>query len=165
MALVFLPIGQGLIQFIGAWLGNYTAASLLAAAIVTVPNFLANKHFVWRVTSDEKLREQVVIFWIVVMLAVSLATFSTYLVDHALVDKTTAIRATAVFVVQVLGFGVVWIGRFFILDRWFFNLAKEAEDASPRARPDLAGLGLLRRLAPAMLDTSEPMVVRTAARS
>ena len=35
--------------------------------------------------------------------------------------ETTAIRGAAVFLVQVLGFGVVWVGRFLILDRWFSN--------------------------------------------
>ncbi|GFG64671.1 hypothetical protein MKUB_21610 [Mycobacterium kubicae] len=119
VALAFLPIGQGLIQLLGPWLDDYTAASLLAASIVTVPNFFANKRFVWRVTSSDNLRKQVLVFWVVVMLAVSLATALTYLVDNALTGQTSAVRGAAVFVVQVLGFGVVWIGRFLILDRWF----------------------------------------------
>ncbi|OBJ50249.1 hypothetical protein A9W95_24370 [Mycobacterium sp. 1423905.2] len=119
VALAFLPIGQGLIQLLGPWLDDYTAASLLAASIVTVPNFFANKRFVWQVTSSENLRKQVLVFWVVVMLAVSLATALTYLVDNALAGEPAALRGAAVFVVQVLGFGVVWIGRFLILDRWF----------------------------------------------
>ena len=32
---VFVPVGQGLVQVLGLWLDNYTAASLVAAAIVT----------------------------------------------------------------------------------------------------------------------------------
>ncbi|WP_068180443.1 hypothetical protein [Mycobacterium sp. UM_CSW] len=119
VAAAFLPIGQGLIQVMGVWLNSYTAASLLAAAIVTVPNFFANKHFVWRATSAENLRRQVIVFWLVVMLAVSLATLFTSLVDDAMAGDTTAIHGAAVFSVQVLGFGVVWVGRFLILDRWF----------------------------------------------
>jgi putative flippase GtrA len=119
VAAAFLPIGQGLIQVMGVWLNSYTAASLLAAAIVTVPNFFANKHFVWRATSVENLRKQVILFWLVVMLAVSLATLFTSLVDDAMAGDTTPIHGAAVFLVQVLGFGVVWVGRFLILDRWF----------------------------------------------
>ncbi|OBI62645.1 hypothetical protein [Mycobacterium sp. E796] len=121
VAAAFLPIGQGLIQVMGLWLNSYTAASLLAAAIVTVPNFFANKHFVWRVTSAEHLRKQVIVFWLVVMLAVALATLFTSLVDGAMAGETTPLHGAAVFLVQVLGFGVVWVGRFLILDRWFFN--------------------------------------------
>jgi putative flippase GtrA len=131
VAAAFLPIGQGLIQLLGPWLDDYTDASLLAATIVTIPNYFANKHFVWRVTSSDSLREQVVVFWVIVMLAVSLATFFTYLVDHAMVGQISPAHGAAVFLVQVLGFGVVWVGRFLILDRCFF---KSAADAS-RDRP------------------------------
>jgi putative flippase GtrA len=123
VALAFLPIGQGLIQVLGPWLNDYTAASLLAAAIVTVPNFFANRHFVWRVTSDEKLRSQIVTFWVAVMLAVLLTTFFTYIVDNGMVGQRTLVRGIAVFFVQVFGFGVVWVGRFLLLDRWLFKLA------------------------------------------
>ncbi|OBF52853.1 hypothetical protein A5787_06930 [Mycobacterium sp. 852002-50816_SCH5313054-b] len=121
VAVVFLPIGQGLIQVMGLWLNSYTAASLLAAAIVTVPNFFANKRFVWRAASGDDLRKQVLVFWLVVMLAVALATLFTSLVDDAMSSETTPIHGAAVFLVQVLGFGVVWVGRFLILDRWFCN--------------------------------------------
>jgi putative flippase GtrA len=124
----FLPIGQGLIQVFGPWLNDYTAASLLAAAIVTVPNFFANRHFVWRVTSDENLRSQIVTFWVAMMLAVLLTTFCTYIVDDVMVGQRTLVRGTAVFVVQVLGFGVVWVGRFLLLDRWLFKLASHPRE-------------------------------------
>jgi putative flippase GtrA len=130
VAVAFLPIGQGLIQVMGLWLNSYTAASLLAAAIVTVPNFFANKHFVWRATSVEHLRKQVIVFWLVVISAVALATLFTSLVDHAMAGETKPIRGAAVFLVQVLGFGVVWVGRFLILDRWFCN----SQTAHPTAR-------------------------------
>ena len=64
VSVVFVPLGQALMQVFGPWLDNYTAASLLPAATLTVPNFFANKHFVWRVTSRENLRSQVLVFWV-----------------------------------------------------------------------------------------------------
>jgi putative flippase GtrA len=128
VSVVFLPLGQGLIQGFGPWLDDYTAASLLAAAIVTVPNFFANKHFVWRVTSRENLRSQVLVFWVAVMLGVSLATVFTYLVDNAMAGQTQLVRGAAVFFAQLLGFGIVWVGRFLILDRWLFKLAGDTPE-------------------------------------
>ena len=95
---VFVPVGQGLVQVLGLWLDNYTAASLVAAAIVTLPNFFANKRFVWRVTSGKVLRGHVLVFWVAVMLGVALATVFTYL------------------------------GRFLILDRWIFRLTGDAPE-------------------------------------
>jgi hypothetical protein len=45
-----------------------------------------------------------------------------------MVGEGTLIRGTAVFVVQVLGFGVVWVGRFLLLDRWLFKLANHPRE-------------------------------------
>ncbi len=78
---LFLPVSQILVQMLGLWLGNYTAGSLLAAAIAAVPNFYANKHFVWQVTSRENLRSQMLVFSAIVMLGASLATFFTQLAE------------------------------------------------------------------------------------
>ncbi len=120
---VFIPVGQGLIQVFGPWVGGYTAASLLAAAIVTVPNFFANKHFVWRITSRGKLRSQVLVFSVAVVLGVSLATLFTYLVENAIADQKMLVRGPAVLVAQLLGLGIVWVGRHLVLDQWLFKLA------------------------------------------
>jgi putative flippase GtrA len=134
LSVVFIPLGQGLIQVLGLWLDDYTAASVLAAASLTVPNFLANKHFVWRVTSRENLYRQVLVFWVTIMLAVSLATLITYLVENAMTDRTMLIRGGAVLFAQLLGYGIVFIGRFLILDKWLFKLVGHApEHAEPPA--------------------------------
>lgn len=128
VSVIFVPIGQILIQILGLWLHNYTVASLLQAAIITIPNFFANKHFVWRVTSREKLRSQVLVFWVAVMLGVGLATLFTYLVEHAMVDRTALVRGASVVVAQLLGLGIVWVGRFLMLDRWLFKLAGDTPE-------------------------------------
>jgi putative flippase GtrA len=125
---VFVPFGQILIQVFGLWLDNYTAASLLSAAIVTLPNFFANKHFVWRVTSRENMRSQVLVFWVAVMLGVSLATLFTHLIETAAAEQTQLVRGAAVFFAQLLGYGIVWVGRFVILDRWLFKLAGDTPE-------------------------------------
>jgi putative flippase GtrA len=120
---LFLPVSQILLQVLALWLDSYTAASLLAAAMATVPNFFANKHIVWRVTSRENLHRQMLVFWVTVMLGVSLATLLTQLVAHATAGQTRLICGSAVLAAQLLGYGLVWVGRFLILDRWLFKLA------------------------------------------
>jgi putative flippase GtrA len=125
---LFLPFDQILIQVFGLWLDNYTAASLLDAAILTAPNFFANKHFVWRVTSRENLRSQMLVFWVAVMLGVTLATLLTHLVENAMAGQTRLVCGGAVLVAQLLCYGIVWVGRFVILDRWLFKLAGDAPE-------------------------------------
>ena len=123
VSVVFVPIGQILIQIFGLVFDSYTTASLVSAAILTLPNFFANKYFVWQVTSKENLRSQILVFWVAAMLGVTLATVLTKVVENAMVDQTKLVRGLAVFVAQLVGFGIVWVGRFLILDKWLFKLA------------------------------------------
>jgi putative flippase GtrA len=124
VSVVFVPVGQIMLQVLGPLLDSYTKASLLSAAILTLPNFFANKHFVWQVTSRENLRSQILVFWVAAMLGVTLATVFTKLAENAMVDQQSQlIKGGVVFFVQLLGFGIVWVGRFLILDKWLFKLA------------------------------------------
>ena len=79
VSVVFVPVGQLSIQILGWWftrvgegdaalaptirsLGPYTVASLATAALLTLPNFFANKLYVWRVASKDNLRTQIIVF-------------------------------------------------------------------------------------------------------
>jgi putative flippase GtrA len=128
VSLVFFPLGQGLIQVLGLWLDDYTAASLLAWAIATVPGFFAYKRFVWRDMSRENLHRQLLVFWVAVMLTVSLTTLFSYLVQNAMEDQPVLARGAAVFCAQMLGFVIVWVGRYFLLDRWLSARSPAAEE-------------------------------------
>ena len=138
VSLVFVPLGQILIQLFGALLFttqnadgttdiNWVAASLSSAAVLTIPNFFANKHWVWRNTSKENLHTQVVVFWVAAMLGVGLATLLTYLVDVAIAGHGFW-EKVAVFFAQMTGFGIVWLARYFILDRWLFKVTHHGDE-------------------------------------
>jgi len=134
ISLVFVPLGQVLIQVLGALVFtnaagdvNWVAASLSAAAILTLPNFFANKHFVWRNTSRDNLHTQVVVFWVAAMLGAGFATLLTWWVD-VLIPGHTWYEKVAVFAAQLTGFGVVWLGRYIILDRWIFKITHHGEE-------------------------------------
>ncbi len=103
------------------------AASIAGAAVLTVPNFFANKHWVWRDTSKDNLRTQVVVFWVAAMLGVGLATLLTYAVDVA-IDGHGIGEKLAVFIAQLTGFGIVWLARYFILDRWLFKVTHHGDE-------------------------------------
>ena len=129
VSVVFVPIGQILIQVLGAMVfdRDYTKASIVAAAILTVPNFFANKMWVWKDTSRDKLRTQVLVFWVAAMLGVAAATGLTYLVEQQFHNEG-AVEALAVFCAQLVGFGIVWVGRYLILDRWLFKVTHLGEE-------------------------------------
>lgn len=133
VSLVFVPLGQVLIQLFAAFVfnsgddTNWTAASIASAAVLTVPNFFANKYLVWKHTSRDGLRTQVIVFWVAAMLGVSLATLLTFLVDMA-IDGHSWFEKAAVFFAQLVGFGVVWLARYIVLDKWLFKVTHHGED-------------------------------------
>lgn len=128
VSLVFVPLGQLLIQVLARVLGSYTTASVVAAAMLTPPNFFANKYLVWKVTSKDNLRTQVLVFWVGAMLGVGMATGFTYLVEQATADQPALVRSLAVLCAQLAGFGFVWVGRYLVLDRWLFKVTHHGEE-------------------------------------
>ena len=137
VSIVFVPIGQVLIQLLGALVftstihgvkeTNWVAASVTSAAILTVPNFFANKYVVWKNTSKDNLRTQVAVFWVAAMLGVTFATLLTFLVDY-MIESHGWLEKIAVFFAQLAGFGIVWLGRYVILDRWIFKVIHHGEE-------------------------------------
>lgn len=133
VSVFFVPVGQVLIQLMGnrVFDGNFTKASIASALILTIPNFLANKYLVWKDTSKDRLRTQMLVFWFAAIAGVTFATGLTWLVeqqfDHTTGDVTLAERG-AVFVAQLTGFGVVWVARYLILDRWLFKVTHHGEE-------------------------------------
>jgi putative flippase GtrA len=142
ISVVFVPLGQILIQVLGraAFMEreglsespNFTKASLAGAAILTLPNFFANKYWVWRDTTKDKLKTQVLVFWVAAMLGVALATSLTYVVERIVktARASSLIESLAVFAAQLVGFGVVWVVRYLVLDKWLFKATHHGVEPS-----------------------------------
>lgn len=144
VSVVFVPLGQILVQILGAVFdGNFTKASIVASAILTIPNFFANRHFVWRVENRDNMRTQVLVFWTAAMLGVTLATLLTFAVENALGpgdgSPTPLSTRIAVFFAQLAGFGIVWVIRYLVLDRWLFKITHHGEEPTPDDLDEMHG--------------------------
>src|SRR4051794_8540678 len=133
VSVVFVPVGQVLIQLLGnrVFDGDFTKASIVSALILTVPNFFANKYLVWKDTSKDRLRTQVLIFWFAAIAGVTFATSLTWLVEQRFTHENgevTLKEKVAVFIAQLTGFGVVWVARYLILDRWLFKVTHHGQE-------------------------------------
>lgn len=142
VSLVFVPLGQILLQLFHWWLGiAVVPAQLIAATILTPPNFLANKYYVWRHANRDKVRTEVVVFWVSAVLGTAFAAGCLYLVDGWLPEDTTDawVRALGIFAAQLLGYGVVWAARFVFLDKLVFNVThlheEDGADLNERSEP------------------------------
>jgi hypothetical protein len=71
------------------------------------------------------------VFWVAAMLGVSAATGLTWLVEQQVHDKVSdLVEAIAVFFAQLVGFGIVWVGRYLILDKWLFKVTHNGDEPS-----------------------------------
>lgn len=152
ISIFFVPVGQILIQILAVVAftseihrggdlvkeTNWVAASVASAAILTVPNFFANKYLVWRETSRDNLRTQMIVFWVAAMLGVTFATGLTYLVD-AMISSHGMVEKVGVFFAQLAGFGIVWLGRYVILDRWIFKATHQGAEPTEAELDELHG--------------------------
>ena len=145
ISVVFVPLGQVLLQLFAHFVfhagkaddGAFTKASLLTAAVLTGPNFFANRNFVWKDSNKDRLRTQILVFWVAAMLGVALSTLLTLWVEHLVKDQSAVIEGICVFFAQLVGFGVVWIGRYLILDRWLFKVTHHGEEPTQDLLDDL----------------------------
>jgi len=135
VSVVFVPIGQILIQLLGNRVfegdNNFTKASIASALILTVPNFFANKYLVWKDTSKDRLRTQVLVFWFAAVAGVTFATGLTWLVEQQFQHENGEVtlgEKLAVFAAQLTGFGVVWVARYLVLDRWLFKVTHHGQE-------------------------------------
>ena len=68
------------------------------------------------------------VFWVAAMLGVTLATLLTAVVEHLTRHESHLVQGLSVFVAQCVGFGLEWIGRYLILDKWLFKVTHHGEE-------------------------------------
>ncbi len=126
---VFVPLGQALVQLIW-WLTPWSKpiSILAAAAVLTIPNYFANKNFVWRDTSRDRMRTQITVFWVAAMLGTGFAMGLAALSEVFTQDRSELTQAFWLFLAQLGGYGLVWVGRYLFLDRWIFKVTHHGEE-------------------------------------
>ena len=124
VSLVFVPVGQVLVQFLH-WTTTWpnSLSILVSACILTVPNYFANKLYVWRDASRDRLRTQIIVFWVAALLGTGFAMVLAQLADYLTRDLSKLTQGIWLFIAQLAGYGIVWVGRYVFLDRFIFKMA------------------------------------------
>lgn len=138
VALVFVPVGQLLVQ-VFHWTTDWPnyQSILVAACILTIPNYFANKLYVWRDTSRDKLRTQIIVFWVAAMLGTGFAMGIASIADHLTKDSSKLVQGIWLFAAQLAGYGIVWVGRYVFLDRIIFKMANHGLEPEPAELDEL----------------------------
>ena len=114
-SVVGVVVGQScLFLFYGVLELPGVVANLLAVAISSVPAYLINRYWVWQKRDRNDLRREVIPFWGMALLGLVLSSIAVAVVDDR-TDWPPAIAAA-----NLGGFGVLWIAKFFVLDKVLF---------------------------------------------
>jgi hypothetical protein len=138
VSLVFVPLGQVFVQIL-----NYATdipdplCILIVACVLTVPNYYANKVYVWKDTSRDNLRTQMLVFWVAAMLGTGFAMGLAAISDYATRDSSAFWKGAWLFVAQLTGYGIVWIARYFFLDLWLFKATHHGEEPTAEEEAEM----------------------------
>lgn len=102
-------------------------ANLIAVTVGAVPNYLINRAWTFDKRGRHSFTREVIPFWSMALAGLVLSTFSV-----AWADQRFDGNVLAVSIANIGAFAVLWVAKFFILDRVLFApLAHAIEDNSP----------------------------------
>ncbi len=103
-------------------------SNIIAVTVGAVPNYLVNRAWTFNKRGAHSLTREVLPFWGMAVLGLILSTFAVAWAAERF-DENTLILMLA----NVGSFGVLWVARFFVLERVLFKplieLVEEHEDA------------------------------------
>jgi putative flippase GtrA len=102
------------------WEWDAVVANLIAVAIGTVPSYYISRYWVWNKTGKSSLYAEVVPFWAMTFLGLGLSTLCVWFLQRQWPDSPWLAN-----VGNIAGFGVLWVAKFFILDRLLFKVTHE----------------------------------------
>lgn len=112
VSVVNVLFGGGLLLVLQRWI-RPTFANLVAVALSAIPAYYMNRIWVWGKRGRSHLRKEVVPFWSFTIAGLVLSTAAIAYAD----DHTR--NRLLILIVQLATFGVLWVLRFFLLDRLF----------------------------------------------
>jgi putative flippase GtrA len=98
-------------------------SNLLAVALGTVPTYSMSRAWVWSKQGKSSFYAEVLPFWVLTFLGLALSALFVLFFEHNWPDNKLLIN-----VGNISGFGVLWVAKFFILDRLLFKVTHEHID-------------------------------------
>ncbi len=115
VSLASLVTGHILLYGIHVWMDVDPVPSNVASTTInTALVFWANRRWVWNVKDRVSLRREVVPFGLLALLGLAVSTLLVWITAELVGEGLWVNMA------NMVGFGIVWIARFFLLDRWVY---------------------------------------------
>ena len=145
---VGLVVGQSVLFLFYESLGwAAIPANLVSVTAGAIPNYLINRRWTWHQSGKNRLWGEVVPFWVMSALGMILSLFAVAYAE----DRWDT--ALAVGLAQLIGFGVLWIAKFVILDKVMWKIV---HDLQPDVAIDEGGAPPTRCAATAAASPAPP---------
>jgi putative flippase GtrA len=126
-SVVSVIVGQALLAFfqiVVDW--TPTASNVASVCLASIPSYLLNRYWAWGKRGRNHLVKEVLPFWGLALLGLIVSTFLVdWTADH-LSDSVLAVQAASLF-----AFGVLWLGKFIILNEVLFKHHPEVLEENP----------------------------------
>ena len=116
VSVVNVIITQAVLIFCSAgldWSG--VASNITAVTVAAGPAYILNRYWVWQKTSPNHFWREVMPFWTFAVVGLVLSTLAVAAADS--IWGTTI----AISIANLVGFGVIWLAKFFFLEHVLFG--------------------------------------------
>lgn len=140
VSLCFVPLGQLGVQYLHAKGMNEVWSVWITACVLTPPNFVVSKYYVWRHKRKDNMATEIMVFWVSALLGTALASGTVWVAAQFFKEQNGLLaHRIAIFIAQLVGYGVVWVARFIFLDRLIFKVTHHGEDQPVDDSAELPG--------------------------
>jgi putative flippase GtrA len=118
--------GQSLLVLAHSWLGwSFAASNGAVVAISAAPAYVLTRYWVWEKRSANHLVKEVLPFWGLAFLGLVVSTVA------AGIANTYTDAQIVLNLVNLAFFGLIWVSKFFIFDRFMFGRQHHALEPAP----------------------------------
>ena len=112
---------------------NGVLSSVVAVAAGTVPSYELNRRWTWRKNGPSHLWREIVPFWVMSFVGLVFSTFCVYLAEQWAEDRDLGKAKIALILnmASLAAFGILWVGKFLIINRLLFHHTPADEDEVP----------------------------------
>lgn len=91
-------------------------SNVFSVTVSAIPAYYLSRYWVWQKRGKNHLTAEVLPFWTLALLGFALSTLCVWVVENRWDPHPIVINLT-----NLAAFGVVWVSKFFILDRFLFR--------------------------------------------
>ncbi|MGH9125533.1 MAG: GtrA family protein [Acidimicrobiales bacterium] len=142
LSFVILAFLVGVLQW------SATSAAIVTCAVTTIPSYVLNRRWAWGMSGTGHVLKEVVPFWVMAFIGLAFSTWTSSKAQvYARHHDLSRLPKVAIIEGAFIGaFGVLWIGKFLIINRLLFTgdgsaAGETATDGAARSAAATVGAG------------------------